>query len=811
MSRKTKPRNAPTTGPHLAEAAQAARAASRHKEAIEHYKALLKTERRPEWLAALADAYAGRAMQLAEKGLLKEALALWRTRSETCAVPLWEGPYVAWLLAGGEQDQALRLLAGGTSLPPEIRAELEAKLAAAVLVAPETALNAIPADSAMIRHRTAARDALGAFARGDDQAMAGRLASIPFRSPYRDLRAILKAAGLLQTDPTQAQALLSRVPLDGPFEPLAGVLRVCLLPGTGWVAALPALDPNRRELVFDLKGVPGGLRGFLVELARLPVPHRPEALFDLLMRFQGSLPPQSASALCHRLLPHVPERIKTFEAGFGKLAAPEKERILALADEVRRRPDQAEDHWLRVAEALKAEPSGHLRAALVLRHLADVRARNGLKGAFMEEAADWLADSLDLDPQDRATHLHLIRTLRGRGDLKTTRSRLEAALAQFPADAEVLLEAVETALASNAFKKAVTYAKRVLELDPINARVRVVVGHAHLGHARKLIVAGNAAGAQRELDEAGQWLRAPADCARIKLLRALLCQNAAEGTILLREAIAELGGRIVGSFCLLLEAGRTKHPAKPLLRRAESDLTTPATAAEVLSLAHTLNATPDSDKAVLAALASLRAPLERAGLDDLEKSDTLTVCEALHRRGEQRLVKRYAEAALRRWPGSPVFIYLAVASTYGTNSWRMPERQFVALEQALDRAQAEGDQRTVLRLRDLLSGPTSHIGLPEFVLDDVDPFVDEVPAAALHELMQAMGGEEAFLEMVRNQLGKSLFEQLRRQMGGNKQEFAHALVDMLGDVSAGVKSVVIGRFESGAGEDAEDMALVGQS
>lgn len=155
MSRKTKPRSAPTTGPHLAEAAQAAQAASRHKEAIEHYKALLKFERRPEWLAALADAYAGRAAQLADKGLLKEALALWRTRSETCAVPLWEGPYVSWLLTAGEQDQALRLLASNRSLPPEVQAELEGKLAAAVLVDRRKHVNIVRANSSTAAIRTA--------------------------------------------------------------------------------------------------------------------------------------------------------------------------------------------------------------------------------------------------------------------------------------------------------------------------------------------------------------------------------------------------------------------------------------------------------------------------------------------------------------------------------------------------------------------------------------------------------------------------------------------------------------------------------
>jgi hypothetical protein len=100
MSRKRKHLKAQATPPAANGAAlpghiDAALSASRYKEAIEHYKLLLKRERRPAWVEGLAAAYAGRAAQLAAKGLVKEALALWRTRAEMCGAPLFEGPYVS--------------------------------------------------------------------------------------------------------------------------------------------------------------------------------------------------------------------------------------------------------------------------------------------------------------------------------------------------------------------------------------------------------------------------------------------------------------------------------------------------------------------------------------------------------------------------------------------------------------------------------------------------------------------------------------------------------------------------------------------
>ena len=65
MSRKNRPKPGSVSPSATPQAAEAALAASRYKEAIEHFKALLKRERSPVWLEGLAAAYAGRADQLA--------------------------------------------------------------------------------------------------------------------------------------------------------------------------------------------------------------------------------------------------------------------------------------------------------------------------------------------------------------------------------------------------------------------------------------------------------------------------------------------------------------------------------------------------------------------------------------------------------------------------------------------------------------------------------------------------------------------------------------------------------------------------
>jgi tetratricopeptide (TPR) repeat protein len=789
VSRRKKHRKAAaappvTNGAVLPGDADAALGASRYKAAIEHYKELLKRERRAVWLEGLAAAYAGRAAQLAVKGLVKEALALWRTRAEVCGTPVCEGPYVAWLLQAGEAEQALRLLADAARQPPEVQAQLETGLAGVVLVAPDSALTAMAADSPLLRHRAAAQAALAAYARGDDVAMAEHQQAIPFRSPYRDLRALLKALTLQETDAEQSAVALARVPLNGPFEPLAAALRACNLPGDEWVCALRNLDEEGRALVLDLKGCPEAQRALLLELAKHgDEPAAAGALFDVLACHRRALPEGLAGELCRRLLPHAPERLRAYTASFGSLSAADEERILALAAELKQRMEQAADHWLRLVGRLRPEPAEHRRAAQVLRHLANDLHHCEREGNPCNDVLDWWGQSLELDPDDKPTHVRLIRALRNRSDLKQARARLDAALARFPDDAEVLLEAVETALAGGAFKKVAGLAKRLLELDTINPRVRAVVGQAHLSHARKQIEARNPAGARREIEQAGQWLRAPAEKGLLKLLRGFIEEPGAAGDTLLREGLKELGGTLVGTFHLRLEALRARYDPEVLARRAGVDLTARPPAEEVVALAHALNAARDGDKVLRTALAPLRAALAYAATAQFTEPDQLLVCEALHRRNERELARRYAEAALKRWPGRPVFMYLKAAATYGANPWQMPRREIELLERAHKEAVSRGDQRTALRLGELLSAAVGNIGLSGDDEDDDLGWPADDDLRAMLEMVLAMSGERRFLEIARKQLGKEVFDELQRELGGNKKRFADALMDIIAGVA----------------------------
>lgn len=766
--------------------AEAALKAGRYKDAIEQFKELLKRERRSAWTDGLAAAYAGRAGQLAAKGMVKEALALWRTRSEACNVPLLDGPYVGWLMQTGQIVLALGLLPSVDKLPPEARVLARAQLAPAVLVAPDQLLAGLPEENR--GHRAAARAAITACARGDAPGLEQALQAISFRSPYRDLRPLLKALALLAADPPAAAASLARVPENGPFQALARTLRVCLMPGTDWLAGLGQLDEAGRLLVLDLKGCPQSQRPLVLDLmarAGKTAP-TPLELFDLLLRHRrlltgDALTDDVARRLALRLLPHAPQRLDAFRASFRPPSAAEQEQVLALADELKLRPEDAEDHWLRLIQLLGNTPAGQKRAALVLRRLADEHTHHSPDGSLCVHALDWLEQSLKLDPADRDTHLRLLRDARRHGDLRQARAWLDAARQQFPGDAVVLLEAVEIALAAGAFKKAAGLAKQVLDADPINPRVRTLIGQAHLAHARKLIGARKLQPARRELDEAANWLRGSGERGLLELLRGFAAEPAGSGDELLRQAVDDLGGPLVGTYHLLLEGKRVNSQAafapQDLLRRAGADIAATPGADEVVALAHALHAAAQHEAALPVALGVLSGMLGRAAAGlQFSESDHLLVCEALHRHGQSDLTRRFAAAALERWPGRPVFVYLDAAARFGAAPWRMPQREWERLDRVFEQARDQGDERTATRLSKLLAaapGPGS---------TDMPRGLQEPGAGGIGALLDQalkLGGEDQILELARRELGKATFDQMRRDVNGSKKQFAQALVQLL--------------------------------
>lgn len=761
--------------------------AGRYREAIEFYKGLLKQERRCEWVAGLAASYAGRAQELASKGMLPEALVVWRNRSSLCDLPLAEGPYIGWLLRAGEHHAALGLLTTAGDDALTTASDLETRLAAVALTAPDSALAQLAADSPLRRHRDAALAAVAACCRGDSAALDEQLRAIPFRSPYRDLRLILKAILLLGDDRSQAGELIVRVAADGPFEKLAAVVRAGVLPGTRWLSALAGLDDEGRLLLLELKGCPENRRSLVLELAELAhagVPPAPARIIELLLRRNRSVP-ATAAKLCRRLLPYADKRLAEYRNAFGPLGAAEGETIMALAAELRRAPEVSERHWLRAVKLLVTRENAPLPAALILRHLFDLIVGDRDASDCDRECTRWLESSLALDPDDRDAHLKLIRIHRQARDPKAARAAMEAALARFATDPVLLLEAVDMAAAGGAFKKAVTLAKRLLELDPINSKVRAVIGQAHLSHARKQIRAGRPDMANKELGLAEEWLAAATERSISKLLRGLSATDAT-ATALLREAAAELGGDLLASFHLVLESVRIGSPTTVVLQRAGVSLSGTPADREVLAVMQAINVLGKPDRRALGiVLDTLRKRLKDAAGGAFSEAERVSICETLLRLDERELLLAHANAGLKRWPERPLFVYLKSFARHGPAAgFAMSAREKAELEHALEQAVADGDQRTVLRIRGLIAPREFCAGDDPDDFSDLDPFdaLGESPfenPRALLEMMISLGNEQGLINLAREIVSESEFRQLERAAGGDRKKLARMLIDHL--------------------------------
>lgn len=796
-----------TAGVPLETRAAAALAAGRHREAIEFYKELIKQERRREWVDGLAESYAGRAGELAKKGMLPEALAVWRNRANLCGKPLADGRYVDWLLRTGNHDAALRLLAERPDDAAASGSELETRLAAVALTASEAALASVPAESLLRRHRNAALAAIAACCRGHAAELEECLRQIPFRSPYRDLRFLLKSLLLSSSDSRQAAELVARVAADGPFERLAAVIRAAVLPGSEWLARLRSLDADGQQMLLEIKGCPESQRPLLLEIAALagegssPAPTR---IFDLLARRGRGLPP-AAIGLLQRLLPLVNDRLGQYERNFGALGEADRECIRARTAESRDSVRSAVQFWLRAIGLLRrTEP---LSAAMIQRHIFALTTQGDQPEDYSPQAIGWLRESIDLDPDDRATHLRLIEIHLDRRELPAARQVLEAAMKRFADEPSVLLAAVETALASNAFKKAVAVAKRLLVLDPINSRVRALIGRAHLSHARKQLRAKRPDVAEREIALADEWLAAPGERSVGGLLRGLARTDPA-ATVVLQQAVAELGGQLPATFQLLLECARIGVQPGPILRRVGISLAGTPASREVLAVAQAINALDASDdRSLKTVFATLEPALLRAAAGDFSETERIAVCEAWLRRDRFKLLRAYADAGLKRWPGRPALVYFKIYAKHDGDAWEYlslsDER---ALESAAEEAARTGDDRTAVRIRQLLY-PSDMPGRGHF--HPLDDFIDQcdddeqdgfpgdmsdwAPRIERFVNLMARGASAGqLIESARHLLSPDQFRTLEQAAGGNQRKLADLAVEKIHELMKSMFGAAIG-------------------
>ena len=782
--------------------------------AIAEFKELLKTEPRPDWQSALSDAYAGRARELAAKDMLKEALVMWENRANLGLDDPFHPDHAALLIRTGGFERVLALFADEGMLSAEGRERLRPLLAARVIAGDIQILQKLAEDDPVRRHADAACAALDAYCANDDEALQAALSALPFRSPYRDWVQILKALQQTTDRPDQARAQLARVDNDSAFLPLRQAAELALLSDAAFLDAVPRASEATLTVACALRGWPPERIKLQRELSQIDAEKRPRALLRLMHQHQASLGADWVRQQALRLLwQEFPGRLNWLTSeGANEFTRVEELLVAAWAFGDDYDPYHSYRHWSLLAGNLMAEPPPdgdddlhRMRIALALR--APELTTNLLSEAEPSNDPDdldclvakQLEESLQYDADDRDTYLRLIDYYRSGRRLKEVRRLLARASDQWPQDMQILQMALNIALDSGAFKKAAGLARQMLEIDPINTAVRERLVDAHLSHAQKQLNKKRQDLAHKEIASAKDWARGGQMQERIDLTSGLVTflEDPATGATALRNAVADLGGGLTGRVALALAADNLDIGQNSLQKRAKL--------AKVASLGR---------EDTLATLNRLRAHLDRSGKKSRDLTDWLdrtfntvdwkalgqdemeSACDTMRRYELHRARQRAASAALRRWKGMPVFELHAFEAKYPDGFTGYSDDALWKLQRALDRARAEGDNRTASRIQNALHSALPFGGRPPMGFptpatslldqlfaddfedddeDDLEDAIDDVFDRALDSqargmpdfgmLIRALGIEKTFdLLGLPPDLRRTL-KQLKREMG----------------------------------------------
>jgi tetratricopeptide (TPR) repeat protein len=762
----------------------------RYREAIAAYKDLLKLEDSAQVRLELASAYAGRARELTAKGMPKEALTVWENRAQLAPNLPPDPGYLRLLARLGRVRTLVDLCAHGADrLDAATLGGLRSQLAALHLGGEAAVAAGLPAEDPVLAQEAAAARALDAYCAGDDEALREALAAIPFRSPYRDLAQILKALQRLPGDAAGARGLLARVADDSGFAALRRACDLGLDPGQATTEGLAAAGDATRRFALTLAGWGEARRGIWEEV-RKTNGAGPQTLLRLLHRNRALLGDPWARGQALRLLvTGFPKSVSLIAEGGGRRLS-EGERLLVAAwhAEAVRGPWDIAEAWRAYAQHLLRSgvpPLGSdeaLRIALVLRR-PDSCLRilsNSVPSRDPDDPAGEMARlveaSLDHDPDDRDSQECLIRYyLRGK-DLKTARRLLERGLQRFPTDVGLLTTALDLALAGDAFKKAARHARDILAVDPINTGARERLVKAHLAHARKQMRAGRYDLARKELDQAGEWDQAGRLDERRALLAGLVDLRLApeRGREALAALATGLGGGMTAAFAVERECNAAGLPTADVLNALGLKRLPAPDQAELAAFLGRLRAQMDGGESIGAEVRRrFDKHLSAAVHWPLPQTEVEAACETLRRAGFPASRLAFAEAALRRWPGAPVFVLHAFEARYDDASRRARTADLERLEAALTAAREAGDRRTAFRAQEILAqylpfgggfGPPGAFDEDSDDLNDLPEFPGG-PDAALRVFVEMLGIERLLDMAGVSRAERKRFKQMERELG----------------------------------------------
>ncbi len=688
-----------------------------YKEAIAYYKQLLKQENKTAWQTGLAQAYLERGRELAAKAMYKEAVIMWENRAAACKDESHLGLYMEWLLKAEQYVRAARLYQKHQIVLEKNSTEKQLPaLFGALLLSTDNAelyqeLKKIPHWET---HIQAAQNLLEAYCQGSsDEALEVYLKAIAFRSPFRELRTLIKALSTLETDPLVAQQLLQKIPPDSPYQ---GLTQLFPRP------ALDYLDPANSLS----KPLPGQERFFtqlygwntkqLLAFQQLLNPNKLDgkALFELILKKAPILGTEYVQRLCQQWIPHLaPSYLKQYEQYFP-LDDFESARIYALAVE---KEDKlfAGDAWDEALELLPMEsplPQTHLIATFIQRRCIQLLKAND--EFELSTAEKPLQQCIQWSPEDKTSYLELIALYKQANNKSAYYQQVNDTLKQFPQDVDILLVAVEAAQQRKAFKKAATYAHNILRLDPINIKAREILIESHLGHARKQFKQEKYHLVSKELEAATQYERGKSHIA-LRIQQAFLAYQLEDQETaheILSDAIENTESLLVTYALIFIEAEQVNIDpslfAQVYKRKSKIPPLLPPWSKDYLptidELTHlpTLLSHHKNSTALKTFLIEWQSLLKKALQHPLEREHCLSLCEFFKDTHLYELLHLYAKNGFKKYPYEPVFTFYVIYGKTKAKYSAMTSSDHERLDKALTIAKDTDDHRTVMMIIDFV-------------------------------------------------------------------------------------------------------------
>jgi cellulose synthase operon protein C len=708
------------------------------KQAIELFKRLVKQDARPEWRDALVEAYVGRARILAARGMFEEAeTALNKTTAPdgTAPDPLL---HVQCLVKRGQLHKAAELAVKyiGNDKVPASAAPRLAELAAALWLAAPVPL-APPADQKSeagkwVEHAGAAQQSLTAWIEGKPpQEIDQLLSRIPLRSAFRALRLIVKSLMIAADDPARARQLLDGIPPDSPFASFRLAVEAALPGGPDEPVAMPT-PPSRAQQVFavEVKGLPSAASQSLVQLTKAER-GGPGALLSFLASQTGTsqtgtsqtgtFPADDVKRACLNLLPQAPHRLRQFESTFGPLSEFDRNRVQALAAEAGSDWERAEQCWTTAAQSIEAAAGTEtgLSAGVIYRHLARLAHEHPeVEGEGTSEfpEIEYLELSLRADPDHLPAVLQLIGLYRTHGQDRDWHRLADDAAQRFPEESAVLLQAVDSAIARKAYKKAVGFARKLLALDPINQAARQRMIELHISHARKQIRSKRADLAWKELAAAAEWERPGAPSFLLHINQGLAGRELGQkpdAEARLRQGVELAGGGVAGWFRASLEhALMNASEASAALLRQELTRAQQAAAPTKEGIQSIVSAVSgkearDSKKAVGGLIFRIRGWLSKGSGLAWSAAEFHPIAEMFGRADAYDLLGDYAKAAGQRDPEDDTWDYYQLVARRKGDPGRLSFAERGELFEMEEAAASRRDFHTVNRIQRFVKGADS--------------------------------------------------------------------------------------------------------